>query len=286
LHCDFNIKHFLESEEFIMGFTVRPINTGFVPTFPLQYHYHHSCAPYLKDVPNEKVPLPVFTFLIEGGDQLVLVDTGMSWTERANEYHHPGSWQDEGQDIEAQLKKIGYTPADVDIVIFTHLHWDHMFYLDKFTNARFIVHKREWDFANDPIPLYYKSYEAPQLGVTAPFAGLDFETVTEETEIIPGIRVFESFGHSPGHMSVEVDTEDGEKYICAGDSIFVKGNLNPIPEIHYNISPPGRFYNIVEAWKSIEYQKARAKDASFLLLSHDKELLDLMEKTPVLGKKQ
>ena len=224
--------------------------------------------------------------LIEGGDKLVLVDTGMSWTARANEYHHPGSWQDEGQDIEAQLKKIGYTPADVDIVIFTHLHWDHMFYLDKFTNARFIVHKREWDFANDPIPLYYKSYEAPQLGVTAPFAGLDFETVEEETEIIPGIRVFESFGHSPGHMSVEVDTEDGEKYICAGDSIFVKGNLNPIPEIHYNISPPGRFYNIVEAWKSIEYQKARAKDASFLLLSHDKELLDLIEGTPVLGKKQ
>ena len=266
-----------------MSITVRPMNTGFVPTNPFQYHYHFSCAPYLKDVPNEKIPLPVFTFLIEGAEKLVLVDTGMSWTERANQYHHPGSWQDPGQDIESQLKKAGYTPADVDIVLFTHLHWDHMFYLEKFTNARFICHKREWEFANDPIPLYYKSYEHPALGVTAPFKGLPFETVEGETEILPGIRVFESFGHSPGHMSVEVDTEEGS-YICAGDSIFVMGNLNPIPELHYNICPPGRFYNIVEAWKSIEYQKARAKDPSFLLLSHDKALLDRIKETPVLGK--
>ena len=71
-------------------YKIRPINTGYVPTYPLQYHYHHSCAPFLKDVPAEKVPLPVFTFLIEGGDQLVLVDTGMAWTDRANAYHHPG----------------------------------------------------------------------------------------------------------------------------------------------------------------------------------------------------
>ena len=46
----------------------------------------------------------------------------MAWTERADKYHHPGSWQEEGQDIESQLKAAGYTPADVDIVLFTHLH--------------------------------------------------------------------------------------------------------------------------------------------------------------------
>lgn len=265
-----------------MSITIRPLNTGFVPTNPFQYHYHFSCAPYLKDVPNEKIPLPVFTFLIEGAEKLVLVDTGMAWTERANEYHHPGSWQGEGEDIESQLKKAGYQPSDVEMVIFTHLHWDHMYYLEKFTNAKLIVHKREWEFANNPIPLYYKSYEYPALGLEAPFKGRDFETVEGETEILPGIRVFESFGHSPGHMSVEVDTDEGS-YICAGDSIFVMGNLNPIPELHYNISPPGRFYNIVESWKSIEYQKERAKDPSFLLLAHDKALLDRIKDSPVLG---
>lgn len=263
--------------------TVRPINTGFIPTIPLQYHYHHSVAPYLKGVPEGKVPLPVFTFLIEGGDKLLLVDTGMSWTERANQYHHPGSWQDEGMDIVSQLDKIGYQPEDIDIVVFTHLHWDHIFYMDRFTNAEFVVHKREYEFAVNPIPLYFKSYEAPALGLKAPFSGIPFRLVDGETEIMPGVRVFETFGHSPGHQSVEVDTKDGS-YICAGDSLFVMGNLDPVPQLHYNITPPGRFYNVVEAWKSIEYQKDRVKDPSLLLLCHDKLLLDRIEKTPVLGR--
>ncbi|HKL80533.1 MAG TPA: N-acyl homoserine lactonase family protein [Mobilitalea sp.] len=268
-----------------MGLTIRPLNTGYVPTYPLQYHYHHSCAPYLKNIPTEKVPLPVFTFLIEGGEKLILVDTGMAWTDRANAYHHPGSWQEEGQDIESVLAGVGYKTSDIDIVIFTHLHWDHIFYLEKFTNARLIAHKREYDFAMNPIPLYYKSYEAPELGIVSPLTGRNFETVEGETEIIPGVRVFESFGHSPGHQSVEVDTEAG-KYICAGDSIFVLGNLEPIPELHYNITPPGRFYNIVEAWRSIENQKARAQDSSFLLLTHDASLLERLKETPVIGLKK
>lgn len=263
--------------------TVRPINTGYVPTYPLQYHYHHSVAPYLKNVPDKKIPLPVFTYLIEGGPKPILVDTGMAWTDRADKYHHPGSWQPEGYAIHEQLAKIGYKPEDIGIVLLTHMHWDHIFYMEKFTNARFIAHKREYAFALDPIPLYYKSYEHPALGVTRPFEGIKIETVTGETEIVPGVRVFESFGHSPGHMSVEIDTAAGS-YICAGDSIFVMNNINPVPELHYNITPPGRFYNIVEAWKSIEYQKARAKDPSFLLLSHDAALEELIKTTPVLGK--
>lgn len=212
----------------------------------------------------------------------MLVDTGMSWTERADQYHHAGSWQSPGMAIHEQLEKIGYKPEDVDLVIFTHLHWDHIFYMEKFTNATFIAHEREVEFAFNPIPLYYKSYEHPVLGIQRPFEGKEFQKVSGETEIAPGVRVFESFGHSPGHISVEVDTNDGS-YICAGDSIFVLGNLNEIPELHYNITPPGRFYNIVESWKSIEYQKERASDYSKLLLCHDKALEDRVKETPVFG---
>ena len=264
--------------------TIRPLNTGFVPTNSFQYHFHHSVAPYLKDVKNEKVPLPVYVYLVEGGDKTLLVDTGMAWTDRANDYHHPGSWQDPGQDIESLLKEAGYECSDIDIVVFTHLHWDHIFYMEKFTNAEFFAHKREYEFALDPIPLYYKSYEAPILGVTAPFTGIDITTVEGETEIMPGVRVFETFGHSPGHMSVEIDCEDGDSYICAGDSIFVLRNLEPVPELHYDITPPGRFYNIVEAWKSIALQKARAKSKDHLLLCHDASMLERVKETPIIGK--
>lgn len=259
--------------------TVRPINTGFVTTVPREYLYHHSIVKYY-NVPEGRIEMPDFTFLIEGGEKTVLVDTGMAWSERASTYHHPGSHQPEGMSIVDQLKKIGISAADIDIVIFTHLHWDHCFYLDQFTNAEFIAHEKEYAFAMDPIPLYYKSYEHPALGIVRPFEGIPFRTVKGDAEIIKGVSVFETPGHSPGHMSVAVQAESGE-YICTGDSIFILDNIKPVPEMHYNISPPGRFYNIIETWRSIELQKNRVKDPSYLLCCHDEGLIKRVEDCPV-----
>lgn len=264
--------------------TIRPLNTGFIPTVPLQYHFHFSAGPYLRDVPTEKVPLPCYAFLVEGGEHLVLVDTGMSWTGRASGSHHPGSWQDDGQDVESQLDALGYSVRDVGTVVFTHLHWDHVYYAGKFAHARLVVHRREWEFAHDPIPLYYKSYEHPVLGLDAPFRGLEVDLIERDTEIAPGIRAFETFGHSPGHISVEIDCADGGSYICAGDSMFSLRNLDPIPELHYDITPPGRFYNIVESWRSVALQKARAGSRDHLLLAHDETLPARLAANPIIGR--
>lgn len=107
--------------------TIRPINTGFVTMIPKQYLYHHSTVVYYPDASDREEEYPVFTYLVEGGDKLLLVDTGMAYTERADKYHHHGSYQPEGMAIADQLAKIGYKPEDIDIVVFTHLHWDHCF---------------------------------------------------------------------------------------------------------------------------------------------------------------
>jgi len=262
--------------------TIRPLNTGYVTTVPKEYLYHHSVAAYLKGIPDHRIEMPVFAFLIEGGAKLTLVDTGMAWTERASTYHHPGSRQHEGMAIHEQLEKVGYKPDDIELVVFTHLHWDHTYYLDRFTRAEFIANEKEYAFALDPIPLYYKSYEHPALGIRRQFEGIRIATVRGEVEIIPGLRVFETPGHSPGHMSAEIETGEG-CFLCVGDSVFVPDNLNPVPELHYDITPPGRFYNIVETWKSIELQKKRARNRSFILCCHDKALEERIRTTPVLG---
>ena len=298
-------------------YRIRPLNTGYIPTKPLEYWYHFSTKKYVEKlgVTNEADQLPDFTFLIEGGDKLVLVDTGMSWTEHADKYHHGPSLQREGiDDIESRLKQVGYKPSDVDIVIFTHLHWDHIFYLEKFTKARFIVNEVEWDYAHNPIPLHFKSYCRPIIGkdgdttykdeFIAPYdiKGVNerFETVKGEVEILPGIRVFETFGHSPGSQSVEVETEDGI-YIIVGDAVFVMGNID-VPEalnrdLHYDITPPGRFVDLVAAWKSIREIRRRCVDKNLnphkhLLLAHDSILSAAVEKyeeekenLPVIGTK-
>lgn len=116
-----------------MPLTIRPLNSGYIPTKPLEYWYHFSCKKFVEKlgITNDSDQLPDFTFLIEGGDQLILVDTGMSWTEHADKYHHGPSVQRPGiDDIESRLAQVGFKPSDVDIVLFTHLHWDHVFYLE------------------------------------------------------------------------------------------------------------------------------------------------------------
>lgn len=101
--------------------------------------------------------------------------------------------------------------------------------------------------------------------------------------MIPGIRILETFGHSPGHISVEVDCADGRNYICAGDSLFDLRNLDPIPELHYDIIPPGRFADVVATWNSVRKQKARVEDKHQILPAHDKTLPDRLAENPIIG---
>ena len=261
---------------------IRQVNTGFVTMIPKQYLYHHSVVKFYPEASDHEEEYPVFTYLVEGGEKLLLVDTGMAWTDRASQYHHPGSYQPEGMSIVEQLAKLGYRPEDVGIVVFTHLHWDHCFYMEKFTNAKFYVHEAEYRFAMDPIPLYYKSYEAPQLGITRPFEGLAFHLTHDGDEIMPGVRVFDTPGHSVGHQAVEVDTADGT-YICCGDAVFIMDNLKPVPEMHYDITPPNRFSDIIACWQSIRRIRDRAESPDKILTTHDRDMLRRAEEEPVIG---
>ena len=71
-----------------------------------------------------------------------------------------------------ELRKLGVDPDQIDICIFTHLHWDHCANMGLFRNATFFVHSRELDFALDPHVLYEKSYESERLGVTRAKTGI------------------------------------------------------------------------------------------------------------------
>ena len=65
--------------------------------------------------------------------------------------------------------------GEITDIIFTHLHWDHVHYLDRFVNVDLHVQRTEYQFAVNPIPLYYKSYEYPVLGLKPQFDGRSFK---------------------------------------------------------------------------------------------------------------
>ena len=239
--------------------TIRPILTGSNSVDKGLYVTHHMNV-------GIEIELPVMAFLIEGYDRRILVDTGMSDGEHATLWHHDGKQKPE-QAIHKALELMGISTDSIETIIFTHLHWDHVFNLEQFPRARKVVHEKEWNFAQDPIPVYWKSYEAPALGIgkPRPFDGVKFDKVEGEEEIVEGIRVFPTPGHSPGHQSVQVRTEQGV-IVLAGDGFFTKENLEPDSKRGWPMTPAGRFSDVVELWHSMEEMKRRA---DLILMAHE-----------------
>ncbi len=226
---------------------------------------------------GQEVEIPAIAWYITDGRRKLMVDTGMSQTALAD-WHHPGSWQEPGEAIDENLHAISVDPLEIELVILTHLHWDHCHNLDQFRRARFLASAREYAFALDPIPPYYKSYEHPKLGKRPPFAGKSFETIEGEVELLPGLRVFPTPGHSPGHQSVAVDTEGGV-HVIAGDAVFSYENLRPASEdLPFTIM--GRFTDIVAAWRSMEEIVRRAR---VVLPGHDMKVF-AAEEYPASGR--
>jgi N-acyl homoserine lactone hydrolase len=215
-----------------------------------------------------QVGLPATAWYLTDGSHRILVDTGMCHTTLAH-WHHPGSSQLEGESIQDQLESIGVNANDIETIILTHLHWDHCHNLSYFPDARVVVNDTELRFALDPVPLYDKSYEHARLGLTAPFVGRRLDTVAGDATIIPGIDVFPTPGHSPGHQSVAVSTQLGT-YVIAGDAVFSYENLRPAgPNLRFTLM--GRVMDVVAAWRSMERIVERA---DLVLPGHDSTVLE------------
>jgi N-acyl homoserine lactone hydrolase len=111
--------------------------------------------------------------------------------------------------VEAGLAKYGVKPDDIEIVIVTHLHNDHIAQSRLYKNAKFYVQKKELEYALNPHPLDALFYNRKF------FDGLNIELVDGEDKVLPGISVFLTPGHTPGGQSVEIRTAAG-KIIVAG----------------------------------------------------------------------
>ncbi len=244
------------------SYTIRALNTGYQNLDKAQYATFRQGAGTI-------IEHPVFCFLIEGDGRKILVDTGMSDTEQSVRFHHSGR-QEPGQAIHEQLASVGVEPGEVDTIIFTHLHWDHCYNVDKFPDARLVVSEIEYRFALNPTPPYWMTYEHPNSGQQPPWHDRAFDLVHGEESIAEGIRVFPTPGHSPGHQSVAVRTRAGI-YIIVGDLFFVQENLEPDAERGWPMTPIGRFSDFVELWESMEMAVRRG---DHFLMTHDPSIKD------------
>jgi glyoxylase-like metal-dependent hydrolase (beta-lactamase superfamily II) len=94
------------------------------------------------------------------------------------------------------LKGRGLEPRDIPTVFLSHLHHDHTYNVDLFPHARFLVSRREWDYAGAPHPddLFMPWGIREQLGKST------VELVEGEGQLDPGVTFFPAPGHTPGAM--------------------------------------------------------------------------------------
>jgi glyoxylase-like metal-dependent hydrolase (beta-lactamase superfamily II) len=169
--------------------------------------------------------MSVNTFLINTGSKLVLIDTGLGSISM------PGSSPESYGHLLANLKASGYAPDQIDEIYITHFHPDHIGNLlhdgkITFPNAIVRYDKHEADFWLSPENIEkYPTTKALmiaaqqtlepyiQAGHAKPFDG--------STELAPGIRAVEAFGHTPGHTMYLVESK-GQKLLVWGDIMHVQ----------------------------------------------------------------
>lgn len=213
-------------------------------------------------------------YYVEADGKKMMVDTGPASPEHMIKWHkemEPRIAPDQQSMIQLQ-KQANVKPEEIDIILLTHLHYDHSYHLEKYPNAKIYVSQVELNFALNPLPPYLFTYENWQIGLTPYFIpaiprmaqiGMVETKITEHVSMIP------TPGHCPGHMSVVVETSKGP-YVLAGDAVCTRENLMPLPERHLPFRMIGLFMDFQATWRSMEtIMKIVNGDATRVLCCHD-----------------
>ena len=193
---------------------------------------------------GQSYTIPIYCWYIQGGDKNILVDTGEM---------NPIQSQDREKAIsgkiykfEQGLAKYNLTPEDIDIIIHTHLHNDHCENDFKCVNAEIYVHEKELEQIHNPHPLDYRYLEDY---ITEIEENGQLKIIKKDMEIFPGINVLHTPAHTPGGLSIEINTAKG-KAIITGFCVIAE-NFNPAKEIkamEMDVIPPGTHVNVYDAY--------------------------------------
>ncbi|HDL48468.1 MAG TPA: N-acyl homoserine lactonase family protein [Actinobacteria bacterium] len=167
------------------------------------------------------VRFPVYSVLVDHPDGLFLFDTGydLEHVEKVLPFELPE--QSAEQTIAAQLESCGFHPEQVNYVINSHFHFDHVGGNKYLTNATTLVSKEELRHAKVP-----ESFE--RLGysdLSFDYPGTNYEQVTGDIEIADGLWLLETPGHTAGHYSMMVEMDGRPSMLFAGDAAYTFENL-------------------------------------------------------------
>lgn len=213
--------------------------------------------------PGQRTTVPLTAYLVLGGEKPLLIDAGMSIEGGRHEEGFFVFTQTHEQTLSNRLAPFGLEPEDIGTVVFTHLHSDHTGYIEALSAARFVVQRRELQYAAAPyFPVSgFRRKEVGEL-VGLHFDRIDF--VEGDMDVAEGVRASWTGGHSPGHQQVEVRLESGVAVAC-GDNVYLLD-----PGLTEGL-PPGLITSIEEHTRAI----ARLRTGvDYVLPSHEPSIYE------------
>jgi len=165
---------------------------------------------------GSQISLSITSFIVRAGGKTILVDTGLGAKNR--QFFSNGRLPD-------ALAEIGVRPGDVDVVLATHIHIDHVgghtmakgdAFVPAFSKAKHVFTRAEWDYwtapaiANAPGNEYVVDSVLPLQGAA------DIDLVDSEHRLTDEITLLPTPGHTPAHTSFLI-TSAGESAVILGD---------------------------------------------------------------------
>jgi glyoxylase-like metal-dependent hydrolase (beta-lactamase superfamily II) len=167
--------------------------------------------------PPSPVGLQINTILVNTGDKLVLIDAGCGVDK----------FQKTAGGLIGNLAAAGYAPGDIDMILFTHAHFDHLWGISDhenasllFPSAEFVASEAEvafWsapEWANKVSPALKPLVTQANLKLASPRLRL----IKAAAEVAPGVTTFDTAGHTPGHISVRISS-GSEEMLLTGDVV-------------------------------------------------------------------
>ena len=233
------------------------------------------------DVKHTFYRLPVMCILIEHENGYILYDTGSN--QNSMRGHWPESLQEAyelhqtlEQNIQVQLALCGVKPEDINTVILSHMHFDHTGNVHLFKHADIYAPKADFTMAQTLVhasldSASYAGYCKKDMEVPV----RQYQLVEDDFEIIPGVKVINLPGHTPGLLGLMITLEHEGNFLFPMDAVYTNEIYGPPAKAS------GLLHERTQYFASIEKVRRLQKEYHAQMIpAHDWDMFQTLKKAP------